>query len=63
MGWPFFDIKLVQFETNHWMQAAGLIHGFGDVVRPTTENWEEGFKEEVSRADQGLLKIMEWNRR
>lgn len=38
-GWPLFDIKVVQIEINQWMQAAGFMHGFGEVVRPEVEWW------------------------
>lgn len=29
-AWSMFDIKLVRFEINDWMRAAGLFHGFRD---------------------------------
>lgn len=62
MGWPFFDIKLVHFEMNQWMEAAGLMRGFGDPIRTEGEDWNNCVEEEVERAEEGLLKIMEWNR-
>lgn len=63
MGWPFFDIKLVHFEMNQWMQAADLMHGFSDAVRPLIEDWEETLVEEVKRAEEGLRTIIAWMRR
>jgi len=63
MGWPFFDIKLVHFEMNQWMQAAGYMHGFCNIVGPKVQNRETKFKEEVTRAEEGWQRIMEWNRR
>ena len=62
MGWPFFDIKLVHFEMNQWLQAVGLMYGF-NIVRPKVRYWERKVMEEVKRAEEGLLRIMEWNRR
>lgn len=61
-AWPMFDIKVVQFEMNKWMQKTGLMHGFGDAVRPEIEYWELEVYKEVDRAEAGLLKIMKWNR-
>jgi len=26
-GWPFFDIKIAQFEINEWMRASGCLTG------------------------------------
>ena len=63
MAWPMFDIKVVQFEMNQWMQKTNLMHGFGDAVTPKIESWDYDDHREVDRAESGLLKIMEWNRR
>lgn len=38
------------------------MRGFGEVVRPAVENWEYSLDYEFERAEEGLLKIMEWNR-
>lgn len=54
MGWLFFYIKLVHFEMDQWMQAAGLRHGYGEIVRPTIANWPEPFEEELDHAEEGL---------
>ena len=59
-GWPIFDMKVVQFEMNQWMEAAGLMRGFGEAIRPEVENWQ--IENEIERAQEGLSKIMEWNR-
>jgi len=61
-GWPFFDIKVVHFEMDQWLQAAGYLQGFCDVARPTVQCWEAYMRIEADRAEEGLLKIMEWNR-
>lgn len=58
-GWPFFDIKLVQFEFNQWMQNAGYLSGFCDIVPRTTEREDRNFSTELIRAEEGLLKIKE----
>ena len=60
-GWPIFDIKIVQFEMNEWMRRAGFVCGYSDMVYPMVENWDEEFSQEVKRAEEGLLKILEWN--
>lgn len=61
-GWPLFDIKVVQFEMNQWMQAAGLIDGPSDIIRPHIDSFYSTLHEEVEHAEAGLLKIMDWNR-
>jgi len=61
-GWPLFDIKVVQIGMNQWMEAAGFMNEFGDIVRPPIEGFESRIVEEFERAESGLLKILEWNR-
>lgn len=62
MGWPLFNVNVVQFEMNQWMYAAGFLHGFCDVVQPRVKDWDKRIKVEIERAEKGLLKILEWNR-
>lgn len=62
MGWPMFNVKLVQFEMNQWMHAAGFLCGFCHVVQPRIEHWDNRIKNEIDRAEAGLLNILEWNR-
>jgi len=58
-----FYVGVVQFEMNQWMEPAGSIHGFGDIVWPPVEHWKDDINAESARAAIGLLEIMEWNRR
>lgn len=60
-GWPIFNVKVVQFEINQWMQATGLVNGLGVIVRPQEEYLENVIHDEVELAEAALLKIMEWN--
>lgn len=62
-GWPFFDIKLVHFEMNQCLNAAGLMRGFRKIHWSTAKDWETKFKEEVKCAEEGLQRITEWNRK
>lgn len=61
-GWPLFDVKVVQFKTNQWLQAAGLMDGCGGFVGLPTPEWKGDLLNELALAEAGILKIMEWNR-
>jgi len=55
-GWPFFDIKITQFEMNEWMRASGCLNGYCEVL----ESEEFHFDVEVENAEEGLMEMSEW---
>jgi len=62
-GWPFFDIKFVQFEMNSRLRAAGVLDRNCERVRdtyvPDSEN-DHMFSDVVKKAEEDLMEMSEW---
>lgn len=61
-GWAPFDIKVVQFEIDEWLQAAGLLYENCDVIRPEVRDLCGELRREMNQAEEGILKILGWKR-
>jgi len=59
-GWAPFDIKLVQFEVNQWLQAAGLLQENFEVSQQEVKDCRGELRRESIHAEEGLLKILLW---
>jgi len=57
-GWPFFDIKIAQFEMNEWMRAVGCPNEPTEIQQLSDDECMK-FQLEVEQAEAGLFEMNE----